>query len=477
MKRPYPFALLASLVTSLLVQPDSAQALVAAPTELIKGSGSAVYYYSSNGKRYVFPTEKTYFTWYSDFSRVTTISDAQLAALPIGGNVTYKPGVKLIKITTDPRVYAIDTNGTLRHIDSESIATGLYGSDWSKKIDDLPDAFFVNYKLGSKIASISEFSPATITAKAVSIDVDKGFVQTTQQPIPTPIPVPTPSPTPTTTIETASSTSLGTLALTKSSAKILEKYQILASALTGKGVTTIELRINGILTKSCEYSPCTIEEQVPRDAVSPINVSATFKTLQGASSTQILPLTIMPGVAGVTFSLTKSTIKPNTIREAIVQLDSSIIGSSLIEIYLDGGLVKICSAATECRYTEIESAPIGTVHSYQAKVTRPSGEWFQSETKQQTVVTNESPIITTNIASTFIALEQQGIISTQASDDDGISQIQYLQGSTALKTCASASCELILGPYPQPTTLDITVKAVDLAGNSTVSVPYHFIIQ
>lgn len=33
-----------------------------------------------------------------------TISDEQLYSLSIGGNVTYKPGRKLIKITTDPEL-------------------------------------------------------------------------------------------------------------------------------------------------------------------------------------------------------------------------------------------------------------------------------------------------------------------------------------------------------------------------------------
>ena len=31
-----------------------------------QSSGAAVYYHAQDGKRYVFPNEKTYFTWYAD---------------------------------------------------------------------------------------------------------------------------------------------------------------------------------------------------------------------------------------------------------------------------------------------------------------------------------------------------------------------------------------------------------------------------
>lgn len=121
--------------------------------DLIKASGAAVYYYGSDGMRYVFPTEPTYKTWYSDFSNVKTITDAELAAIEIGGNVTVRPGTKLVKITTDPKTYAVAPGGTLRHVDSEARAIALYGSDWATRVIDISDAFWVNYKKGSAVSS------------------------------------------------------------------------------------------------------------------------------------------------------------------------------------------------------------------------------------------------------------------------------------------------------------------------------------
>ncbi len=114
-------------------------------------SSPSVYYCGADGKRYVFPNANTYATWYKDFGTVTTISPEAMAMISLGGNVTYRPGVKLIKIQTDPKVYAIDRNGTLRWMSSSTIAAKYYGTKWSKQVEDVPDAFFTNYKIGNPI--------------------------------------------------------------------------------------------------------------------------------------------------------------------------------------------------------------------------------------------------------------------------------------------------------------------------------------
>lgn len=147
--------------------------------DLIKASQAAVYYYGADGKRYVFPNQKTYNTWYPDFSGVITITDEELAAIPIGGNVTYKPGVKMVKITTDPKVYAVSKDGTLKWVTTEAVAEALYGTDWNQQIDDVPDAFFAgNYNTdGADIAAASEFDKAAEEAAATSINDDKDITE------------------------------------------------------------------------------------------------------------------------------------------------------------------------------------------------------------------------------------------------------------------------------------------------------------
>lgn len=136
-----------------LAMPGVASAASLSAGDLIKASGPAVYYYASDAKRYVFPNEKTYFSWYNDFSGVKTITDSELAAIAIGGNVTVRPGTKLVKITTDPKVYTVTKCGTLHWIESETVAKALYGDAWATRVIDVPDSFFVNYTVGSSIST------------------------------------------------------------------------------------------------------------------------------------------------------------------------------------------------------------------------------------------------------------------------------------------------------------------------------------
>lgn len=138
-------------MSGLVIAPAQASASAG---DLIKMDGnSSVYYLGADGKRYVFPNPTTYFSWYPDFSGVLTISASELQSYPLGGNVTMRPGTKLVKITTDPSVYAVEPNGVLRKIQSEAQAAALYGTNWNKRVVDVPDAFFTNYSVGTALTS------------------------------------------------------------------------------------------------------------------------------------------------------------------------------------------------------------------------------------------------------------------------------------------------------------------------------------
>lgn len=137
--------------------------------DLVKASGPAVYYLAE-GKRFVFPNERVYFSWYADFSQVRQISDAELASYALGGNVTYKPGGRLIKLQTDPKVYAVARGGKLRWIATEEAARDLYGSAWNRQIDDVSDAYFVDYRIEEPIASAGDFDRAGENAVAAIMD-------------------------------------------------------------------------------------------------------------------------------------------------------------------------------------------------------------------------------------------------------------------------------------------------------------------
>src|SRR5688572_26837546 len=154
MKHALRFTTIAAsaLVSLSMVLPAAAQ-VTPQPGDLIKiqddgnlstTNDAALYYLGTDNKRYVFPNEKTYFTWYSNFDAVKIVTPEQMASFIIGGNVTYRPGVKMIKIQTDPKTYAVMKNGIIRHVQTEAIAVGLYGNNWNTKIDDVSDAFFTD---------------------------------------------------------------------------------------------------------------------------------------------------------------------------------------------------------------------------------------------------------------------------------------------------------------------------------------------
>lgn len=113
-------------------------------------TNAAVYYCGKDGKRYVFPNKETYFSWYPDFTGVITLAPDVMAAIRIGGNVTFKPGT-LVKIQSDPKVYLVSKGGKLRWVTSESAAITLFGTEWAKMVHDVPDSFFLNYVIGEPL--------------------------------------------------------------------------------------------------------------------------------------------------------------------------------------------------------------------------------------------------------------------------------------------------------------------------------------
>jgi hypothetical protein len=147
---------------------------------VIKRAGNnTLYYLAEDGRRYVFPTAAVYKSWFREFVDIFEVADDQLFELPLAGNITYRPGVKMVKVETDPKVYAVAPGGILRWITSEALAENLYGEAWNKNIDDIPDAFFTNYEMGPDIASLADFNPTEIAKSVASVNDDKEIPRST----------------------------------------------------------------------------------------------------------------------------------------------------------------------------------------------------------------------------------------------------------------------------------------------------------
>lgn len=175
--------LLWTMSAVFVVAPLTVKAATMTAGDLIRGTvkstygGYPVYYYGVDGKKYLFPTESTYKTWYTDFSSVKVILQTELEAIGFGGNVTYKPAGRMVKFQGDMKAYAVDKGGTLRWVKTEDIAKALYGDLWYKPgtLDTVPEGFQANYKFGTDIAVATDFNKTTVAASAPDIGTDKGI--------------------------------------------------------------------------------------------------------------------------------------------------------------------------------------------------------------------------------------------------------------------------------------------------------------
>lgn len=173
---------LASATLTLLTMVAPLAARAAVPGELVKiacpGAEAAdhpcraVYFYGGDGRRHAFPNAHVYFTWYTNFNGVKTISNAEMAAIRLGENVTYRPGSKFVKFLTDNKVYAPAADRTLRWVTSEQAATAIFGGNWAKEVDDIPDVFYGDYVFGAAITDPGSYVPATEKAAAPNIDAN-----------------------------------------------------------------------------------------------------------------------------------------------------------------------------------------------------------------------------------------------------------------------------------------------------------------
>ncbi|MBU2509540.1 MAG: hypothetical protein ABII13_01620 [Patescibacteria group bacterium] len=127
---------------------------------LVKGPGPTVYWVAENGVRYPFPNIQTFWSWFpsSKLAEVKSVTISQMAEIPLGGNVTYRPGAKLVKTPSSPKVYAVSRFGVLNWVKTENLAKQLYGSEWQKWLQDIPEKLFEDYTIGQPIEHVWDYN-------------------------------------------------------------------------------------------------------------------------------------------------------------------------------------------------------------------------------------------------------------------------------------------------------------------------------
>jgi len=150
----------------LAVLPSAADAQLGAGKLLRTLDTSAVYYIADDGLRYVFPNANIFHSWYENFDGVETIEPESLADYPFGGVMPYKPGKRMVKMKTSPKVYLVAEDGSLRWVKTERLARRLYGEQWMHMIDDLPESFFVQYDEGDDVEEDEDLDPEQLSDDA-----------------------------------------------------------------------------------------------------------------------------------------------------------------------------------------------------------------------------------------------------------------------------------------------------------------------
>lgn len=149
---------LSLFVLSLFVAPGSVGATANySPGSLIKlkgVKGAAVYQIGSDGQKYVFPDQRTFNTWYDDFSDVVEVDQDDLDEYGDGGTVTFQPGTRLLTHLNTAKVYAVGEDGQLYHVPDEATALRLYGPNWATLVSDIdPGIFAIAYRIAHQILS------------------------------------------------------------------------------------------------------------------------------------------------------------------------------------------------------------------------------------------------------------------------------------------------------------------------------------
>lgn len=426
--------------------------------DLIKSASQPdVYYYGMNGKRYVFPNEKTFFSWYASFD-TKTLTDEELATIPVGGAVTYKPGNRMIKITTDPKVFAVAQGGVLRWVKTEALAAELYGADWAAKVHDLPDEYFATYKIGAEINNASDYSPSFETSAVTSIAADKGLVTSTPAEPPTPV--------------TPTSTSAVTLSVSKSPAVAGDTETLLAEASHPSGIKKIELFFDGTLIKSCQTAACSGETSVPLSGTkSNYEVKAIATAVNETQLTKTVTVPIDSSASSsVKLTIGKSTIRQGQLAEVIADLDTSL-AAIRTDIYVDGYSKKACaSGIRQCRWSDYLTGEVGSVHEVYGKITDNIGRLFYSVKKTITIGTNDTPSVTIAEDKASILKGETVGLTVTAGDDDAIARIEILKGEEVVKTCQNtSSCSAVTGPWNELGFLAFSGRATDSLGATSTS--------
>lgn len=456
-------SLIVAASTALATLSPLAASAAAPNGSLIKGMTSSSVYYLADGKRYAFPNERVFFTWYGDFSSVITVSDAELASYPLAGNVTYRPGMRLVKIQTDPKVYAVSRYGVLRWVGSEYLASLLYGQTWNKNVDDVPDTFFANYLVGSAIDGSSGYSlPEELTVTSIAQNIRPvSFV------LPTPAtPAPAPSNLTVTVTVSASEATLNQTVLVFANAvgagtvSRLEIFSNKASAPLATCVNSTTCSFTYTVTQAPQQTQffAVATDATGNKTTTPLDLRATLNVPSTTSDIQIdaTPLMLTAG-SRASFTSDAHTHKDLTSHKIYIHIPGEPNGI----LWKDCGAETFCSGSTPFyRTTQLYSKII------------VGGQTLVSASVTLTVSGGSAPKPTLTLLSK--PTPTQAVLRLDAPSGETIGWSSIVEGTSpdasALALCEFASCEITVQFSKATSYTGFTNVGGKLEGSNTVYV-------
>lgn len=431
---------------------------------LIKGPNSSAVYYSIDTRRFAFPNEAIFRSWYTDFSQVSSVSREELAQFRLAGAVAFQPG-SLIKLTTDPKVYAVDHLAKLRWITNESTARALYGDQWAHQVKDLPDAFFSGYTIVDPIENATQWNPTQAAQTNNSIAVNQELLAISPTTPATPS-TPTAPSAPTSTTPIIPERLV--ISVTPSPIRLGDTVLVRAFAVGSQPMQSISLVVNGT-NVVCHATPCIYTYTVPiYSAPSQLHIQGEAVFIDQTRQT-VNGLISITGQAQGALRLEGSSteVKRGNAPEWTATWADQNTLPARITFFLDGNELKTCYNARECRYNEMEASPVGTTHAIYAKAFESGGQEWTTPTTNFSVVTNPHPTLTFSIEKETIYTGEITTVSAQASDDTNIARLQFFVNNQLVKTCSALNCSTPIGPWNAEGFVILKAVAEDSTGLTT----------
>lgn len=450
------FSLVAAVGLLAQVHAVSASEIPSAPHLYRSPDQSAVYYALNDGRRFAFPNQNIYGSWYPSFDAVVVVPASTLAQYRLAGVVLYRPG-SLIKVATDPKVYLVSNNGELRWIETEAIAQGLFGNNWATHVQDVSDAFFFSYRIGESIHMISDISLETLrnSDHALSIAGNQELI-----PVPTSTaPAPTPTvPTIIRDIVLQSSLPHG-IRVNESATINVYADHVLPSSIV--------LTVNGAQVQRCAQAARCTYTFTHRTELSMTSyvVQADATYADGTHKIQSYTIPVVDLLAGSlrqTVDITESQPQGNV--DIFAHWDNSVVRPYRVSLFVNGNQVKECYSELDCHFTYGIDAAIGSTLNIHSTAEDTSGQTWQTTTSTVSIVENPKPMVSAGLSSSIIYTGEHADVSVQASDENGIAFIEIWQDGLRVARCERPGCSYTSGTFTESASVQFHIIAQDLRG-------------